>query len=160
LPFFLTLNFLSRKAKDFELWTIGLVVHKLGYYTLLEGRNLLILLAGCINKNRYSTSSNSPDTLPTQELVNALFAKPAPFDLNSGLSHTQLAQEASRKSGGRHGFLVYVYFNDVLVDGAPFTSYNAAQKALCFKGNRTIARYIDTGKVFGSGYTFYSSPKS
>ena len=36
----------------------------------------------------------------------------------------------------------------------PFNFYNSAQKVLNIKGNRTIAIYIDTGKIYKT-YTRY-----
>jgi len=111
-----------------------------------------------INDNRYSTNPNGPVLLPQIEEIEAIFKLPKPFDLSLGLSHTELAKKYFRERGSRKGFKVYVYKEGVEVKGEPFSSYNQAQKVLKFKGNRTIAIYIDTNRVFNGKFTFYSHP--
>lgn len=47
IPFFQALDFQTRKFEDFKLWCCFAAVklHKLGYYCILEGRKLLVLIS-------------------------------------------------------------------------------------------------------------------
>ena len=105
----------------------------------------MVAIGGFINKNRYTTNP-SPNPAPDMKEFADLFRNPPLYNLVPGMSHTEISQAYARSKGGRGGFKVYVYENGVLVDGSPFPSYNAAKRVLGLKGNRTIARYIDTGK--------------
>lgn len=40
----------------------------------------------------------------------------------------------------------------------PFNSYREGGKAIGLASVSSIKNYIDTGRVFKDGYTFYSSP--
>jgi len=133
-------------------------MHKFGHYLLPEGRNLLIKIASSINKFRYSTAKGGAAVGPTLEILNTVLDIDAPFNVESGLSHTLLAQQFSLARGSRKGFPVYVYVNGVEIESSPFPSYYAASKALGLS-NRVIFRYIDTSRTY-KGYLFYSAPLS
>lgn len=158
LPFFDSLDFKSRKSIDYKMWSVTLKMHKLGHFYLPEGKALLIKLANSINTNRYSTAKTIIE-LPTEEEINNVLNLPNPFDLSTGKSHTTLAREFIKSKRIKGEFKVYVYKNGVEVPNSPYVSYYAVQKDLGFKGNRTVSRYIDTDKVYGEGYTFYSYSK-
>lgn len=158
LPFFDSLDFKSRKYIDYKMWSVTLKMHKLGHFYLPEGKALLIKLANSINTNRYSTAKTIIE-LPTEEEINNVLNLPNPFDLSTGKSHTTLAREFIKSKRIKGEFKVYVYKNGVEVPNSPYVSYYAVQKDLGFKGNRTVSRYIDTDKVYGEGYTFYSYSK-
>lgn len=158
LPFFDSLNFESRKYIDYKLWSAALNMHKRGHFYLSEGRALLIKLANSLNKNRYSTAKIVIN-IPTDEEINLILNLSDPFDLSTGKSHTTLAREFVKSKKIKGEFKVYVYKNGVEVPNSPYESYNAVQKDLKFKGNRTVSRYIDTNKVYGNTYTFYSYSK-
>ena len=179
LPFFDSLNFESRKYIDYKLWSAALKMHKLGHFYLPEGRALLIKLArrraaappaawpgsgalpraNSINTNRYSTTDKIIE-LPTKEEIDQILNLPNPFDLSTGKSHVTLAREFVKSKRVKGEFKVYVYQNGVDVPNSPYVSYYAVQKDLGFKGNRTVSRYIDTDKVYGNGYTFYTYSKN
>jgi hypothetical protein len=108
-------------------------------------------ISKCTNKARYNNSDINVSV--TQEEIDYIFKIKAPFDNINNKSHTKLAQEFTRKKGSRGGFKVFVYKNGTFL--CMFKSYNLAQKELGFKGNRTIARIIDTN-ISKNGYTFYS----
>lgn len=159
LPFFDLLNFESRKNIDYKLWSAALKMHKLGHFYLSEGRALLVKLANSINTNRYSTADKIIE-LPTKEEIDQILNLPNPFDLSTGKSHVTLAREFVKSKRVKGEFKVYVYQNGVEVPNSPYVSYYAVQKDLGFKGNRTVSRYIDTDKVYGNGYTFYTYSKN
>lgn len=158
LPFFNLLNFESEKYVDYKLWSIALKIHKLGHFYLPSGRALLIKLANSINTNRYSTAKIIIN-IPTEEEINNVINLPNPFDLSTNKSHTTLAREFVLSKRVKGEFKVYVYKNGVQVPNSPYKSYYAVQKDLGFLGNRTVSRYIDTDKVYGDGYTFYTYSK-
>lgn len=60
----------------------------------------------------------------------------------------------------RYGFKVHIYQNGVEIPGSPFASFTQGGKAIGLNSVSSIKNYIDTGKIFKGGYTFYSSPKN
>jgi hypothetical protein len=131
-------------------------MHKFGYYVLPEGKALLLRIASSIRKNGYSTNPEGPAIVPTQEQLNSVFKLEPPFNIQSGLSHTLLAQQYYRDLGSRKGFSVHVYLNGIELELSPFPSHNTATKILGLS-NKVIARYIDTNNTF-KGYLFRSTP--
>lgn len=105
---------------------------------------------------------------PNVELINQIFSELPPFELSSGLSHTELAKRLTIKKGGRKGFKVHVFKNKLNtwreIEKSPFTSYTSASLAIGInKNSKTISRYIDTEKFYvgrGHEYKFYSELKS
>ena len=99
LPLFETSRMYSRKAIDFKLWRIALLLHKLGYYYLPEGRQLLVDISNVINKSRYSSSTKIDNIDLTLEDIFKrsleIFATSPPFDLSLGKSHVEYAQAFS-----------------------------------------------------------------
>jgi hypothetical protein len=70
--------------------------------------------------------------------------------------HVDLAQAFARTIKQR---AIWVYDNGVLLREEPFTSYTSAMEAIGYSKNSIAARWnIDTGKVIGGRYTFYSKP--
>ena len=96
-----------------------------------------------------------------------------PFYIHSGKSHFILSshlitfgagaagqKEYSLIKGSRKGFKVYIYKNcrrRVEIKGSPFDSFRSGAKALSLNSASSIRNYLDTGKIFKDGYTFYSS---
>lgn len=164
VPFFESLPFQTRKKLDFSYWVLCVKLHKFGYYTLFEGKLLIIQVSNFINKNRYTNKklvNRSPQgsiKTPDLKLIDQINSIPAPFDISTRLTHTQLAQEFSRKNGGRQGFKVHIYENCLEILNSPFSSYSKGHKAIGLRANsRIIARYIETGKIYKGKYTFTSS---
>ena len=54
----LDMPFQTRKRIDFYFWSIALHLHKLGYFYLKEGFNLVSEIAKYINNGRYTTNLN------------------------------------------------------------------------------------------------------
>ncbi len=57
LPYLDSSKFYSRKAIDFKLWIMALLLKIYGYYYTIEGKNLFLDISEIINK-RYSTNSS------------------------------------------------------------------------------------------------------
>ena len=60
--------------------------------------------------------------------------------------------------GSRSGFKVHIYKNGIEINESPFSSYTQGGKAIGLNSVPSIANYIDTGKIYKEGYTFYSAP--
>lgn len=134
-------------------------MHKLGYYFLDEGRELILNISNTINKNRYTTNPRLVP-LPTKTEILKVTSLIAPFDITTGLDHTKLAQSYSRSLGSRKGFSVHIFENGVEILNSPFSSYNKGHQAIGLSGSsKAIGRNINTGKAFLGKYTFYSALK-
>lgn len=156
-PFFRDLSFYSRKGIDFSIWSLVLYIFIYGYHNLPNGREILLKLSNNINSKRYF--SDLSDFIEAVEIKN-LFRIEPPFDIHSGKSHINLAKEYSLTKGSRKGFKVYIYKNGVEIKGSPFDSFRSGAKALSLNSASSIRNYLDTGKIFKDGYTFYSSSLS
>nr|YP_010218641.1 hypothetical protein LK370_mgp182 [Morchella brunnea]UBU98504.1 hypothetical protein [Morchella brunnea] len=139
----------TRKAIDFKLWRIALLLHKKGYYYLPEGRQLFVDISNNINKFRYSTTPKTDEKSVTLTEIlkrsDDIFETNPPFDINSGKSHMELAQAAPLSLFEREGLhpslssrekdafsradrklnpnTVYLYKDGQLIEGSPFAGY-------------------------------------
>lgn len=115
LPLFQQSSMHTRKAIDFKLWTIALLLHKKGYYYLPAGRQLFTDISNIINKSRYTTSPNpgNVDVIVDDIIKRSLeiFATEPPFDLSLGKSHVEYAQAFSLAQRRLTPNIVYVYRN-------------------------------------------------
>lgn len=110
VPFFQLMTFETRKAIDYKYWEISVLLHKYGFYYLPDGKQITLQISLKTNKYRYTTANiTNKLVLPNDESISKLLALPAPFNLNSGKSHSQLVKEFIISKGGRKGFIVYVY---------------------------------------------------
>lgn len=168
LPFFESMTFISRKNIDYLYWVIAVIIHKLGYYYLPEGKKIALAISSATNKYRYTTNNSSKVELPNCELISKLLAQTPPFDISSG-SHTELVKKFTLAKGGRKGFLVYIYESGVTsngspnklkeLKGSPFSTYGEGHVVLGLnRGSRVAGRYIDTGKKYKDKYIFSSIP--
>jgi hypothetical protein len=133
-------------------------LHKLGYKYQPEGRKLILLIASYIN-SRYSTNINSPVSEPSFEIIQKVLSGTPPIDISTGKSHFTLSREYTILKGGRKGFPVHVYKEGVEIELSPFRTYGEAQIAIGLPAkNRTVSRYIDTGKLYKGLYIFCSKP--
>jgi hypothetical protein len=108
-----------------------------------------------MNSKRYF--SNIIDFIDIEE-VKALFEIEPPYNINSKKSHFTLAKEYAIRQGSRNGYKLHIYKEGKEIPGSPFNSYREGGKAIGLDSVSSIRNYIDTGKVFKDGYTFYSSP--
>ena len=154
-PFFRDLSFYSRKGIDFSIWSLVLYIFIYGYHNLPEGKKLLLKLSNNMNSKRYF--SDLSDFIEEDE-IKTLFKMEPPFDIHSGKSHFILSKEYSLFKGSRKGFKVYIYKNGVEVKGSPFDSFRSGGRAINLNSVSSIKNYLDTGKIFKDGYTFYSKP--
>nr|YP_008964966.1 LAGLIDADG endonuclease [Annulohypoxylon stygium]AHB33525.1 LAGLIDADG endonuclease [Annulohypoxylon stygium] len=166
VPFFESMTFFSRKGEDYLYWVIVVIIHKLGYFYLPDGKKIALLISSATNKFRYTTSLTKTE-LPSDESISKLLAQTPPFDLSSGRSHFELVREFTIAKGGRKGFSVYIYeLNEqtpsakyIELKGSPFSTYGDGHEAIGLKrGSRVIGRYIDTGKNFKNKFLFRSIP--
>lgn len=50
--------------------------------------------------------------------------------------------------------------NGLEIKGSPFDSFRSGGKAINIGSVSSIRNYLDTGKIYKDGYTFYTSPQS
>lgn len=164
LPFFESLTFFSRKNIDYLYWVIVILIHKLGFYYLAEGKKMALDISSATNKYRYTTNSLKKIELPNIEFILKLFSQTPPLDISSGRNHFELVRELTITKGGRKGFTVHIYeeispnkYKEL--KGSPFSTYGDGHEAICqIRGSRVIGRYIDTGKKYKDKYLFSSIP--
>jgi hypothetical protein len=138
-------------------------LNKLGYYYTSEGKQLLIDISICINKSRYSTSCkiDNVDNFINEIFIKSdkLFAQEPPFNISLNKTHLNFAQEISIQQRKLTPNIVFIYKNNELIQGSPFTSYSDAHKALGLDPSSKICnRYMNTGKLYKKLYLFSSKP--
>ena len=141
---------------------MALLLKIYGYYYTTEGKNLFLDLAGIINK-RYSTYSSVSDTNEVinniTERFNNIMQKDSPFDVKLNIPHTENVRKYSIKNRSENPKIVYIYVNNEMVTGSPFTSFSSVHKALGLKpSSNTCNRYIDTNRLYKNKYIFTSKP--
>lgn len=161
-PYLDSSKFYSRKAIDFKLWKMALLLKIYGYYYTTEGKNLFLDIAGIINK-RYSTnpSVNDIDKVINNitERFNNIMQKDSPFDVKLNIPHTDNVRKYSIKNRSENPKIVYIYVDNEMVNGSPFTSFSSAHKALGLNpSSNTCNRYIDTNRLYKNKYIFTSKP--
>lgn len=105
-----------------------------------------------MNSKRYF--SNIIDFIDIEELKD-LFEIEPPF--LSIKSHFTLSKEYAIKKGSRKGYNLHIYKYGKEIPGSPFNSYRKGGKAIGLQSVASISNYINTGKIYKDGYTFYSS---
>jgi hypothetical protein len=132
LPLLDESKFYSRKVIDFKLWRMALILKIQGYYYTLEGKNLFLDISEILNK-RYSTTISTDNV---SEIINNIskrfediIKKDSPFDIKLDLPHTENVRMFSIANRSENPKIVYIYTNEGLIVGSPFTSYSAAHKA-------------------------------
>jgi hypothetical protein len=154
--FLLDMPFQTRKGVDFYFWSIALHLHKLGYFYLKEGFNLVSEIAKYINKGRYTTNLNKASP-PSIVIINKVLELTLPVALTPEMRHVNLAQAFARLVKERQ---IWVYDNGVLLNSQPFTTYGDAMESIGYSRTSIAARRtIDTGKKIGGRYTIYSAPQ-
>ena len=147
--------FQTRKGEDFYYWCIVLHLHKLGYFYLQEGRKLAYLISQYINTGRYSTNPN-PGKAPSLPDIKKVLNLNLPVTLTPSMLHVDLAKAFAYKVKPN---AIWVYDNGVLLNGSPFSSFASAMEAAGYsKTSIAGRRSIDTGKIIGGRFTFYSNP--
>lgn len=159
LPFLDTSKMYTRKAIDFKLWRVALLLKIHGYYFLTEGKKLFLDISDVLNK-RYSTTSTYDIDSVIANIFNrskSILSKDPIFDVKSNKSHIDNVREYSRSNKSEK--IVYIYKDKQLVKGSPFASFSAAHKALGLKSSsNTCNRYIDTNRLYKKEYLFTSKP--
>jgi len=161
LPLLDTSKMYSRKAIDFNLWRVALLLKIKGYYYLPEGKTLFLDISDILNK-RYSTNT----TKNISEIINnifersqTIFEKDPPFYVKSNIPHSDNVRKFSIQNRSDNPKVVYIYTNKGMIKGSPFVSYSSAHKALGLKpSSNTCNRYIDTGRLYKNHFIFSSKP--
>lgn len=161
LPFLDNSKMYSRKAIDFKLWRVALLLKIQGYYYLPEGKKLFLDISDIINK-RYSTNTTGSiseiidDILKRSQII---FEKDPLFDVKSNTPHSDNVRKFSIKNRSDNPKVVYIYTKDGIMQGSPFISYSSAHKSLGLNpSSNTCNRYIDTGRWYKDKYIFSSEP--
>jgi hypothetical protein len=72
------------------------------------------------------------------------------------MSHLQLSRDFASKVKNK---TIWVYDNGKLLINNPYPSFALAMKAIGYSKSSVCARKsLDTGKIIGGRYTFYSNP--
>lgn len=161
LPLLDSCKMYSRKAIDFNLWRVALLLKIKGYYYLPEGKTLFLEISDILNK-RYSTDT----TKNISEIIDnifkrsqIIFEKDPPFDVKSNIPHSDNVRKFTIQDRSDNPKVVYIYTNEGMVEGSPFASFSSAHKALGLNpSSNTCNRYIDTGRLYKNKYTFSSKP--
>lgn len=132
LPLLDESKFYSRKAIDFKLWRMAWILKIHGYYYTLEGKNFFLDISEILNK-RYSTTISTDNV---NEIINNIskkfediLKKDSPFDIKLDLPHTENVRKFSIANRSENPKIVYIYTNEGIIEGSPFTSFSAAHKA-------------------------------
>ncbi len=151
----------SRKAVDFNLWRIALLLKIKGYYFLPEGKTLFLEISDILNK-RYSTNTTKNISEIVKDLFKRseiIFNKDPVFDIELNIPHSDNVRKFSLQNKSDIPKKVYIYSNGNLIKGSPFNSYSSAHKALELNpSSNTCNRYIDTGRLYKNKYMFMSKP--
>lgn len=156
--FLLAMPFQTRKGLDFYYWCIVLHLHKFGYFYLTQGRIVTSMIAKYINSGRYTNNKNGVSQEPLVEDINNVLASDLPVKRTPQMRHLHLAQAFAKVSKPSE---IWIYKDGVVFGTSPYNSYNSAMRAIGYSPSSSAARRtIDTGKVVGNGFTFYSSKQS
>ena len=151
----------SRKAIDFNLWRVALLLKIKGYYYLPEGKTLFLDISDILNK-RYSTNTtkNISEIMDNIfERSKTIFEKDPPFYVKSNIPHSDNVRKFSIQNRSDNPKVVYIYTNKGMIEGSPFVSYSSAHKALGLNpSSNTCNRYIDTGRLYKNNFIFSSKP--
>jgi hypothetical protein len=146
---------------------MALILKIRGYYYTLEGKKIFLEISEIINK-RYSTSVYAKDAKRdnVEEIINNIskkfediIKKDSPFDIELDIPHTENARKFGIANRSEKPKTVYIYTDEGLIEGSPFTSYSVAHKALGLNpSSNTCNRYIDTNRLYKNKYIFSSNP--
>lgn len=149
------------KETDFKLWRMALLLKIQGYYYLPEGKKLFLYISDVLNK-RYSTGSIKNIDGKLEDIFNRfqsiLLVEP-PFKVGDNIPHVDNVRKFRLDNKSILPKTIYIYDNEVLLKGSPFSSYSDAHKALGLKStSNTCNRYLDTGRKYKSKYILTSKP--
>ena len=159
---------------DFRLWGIVVLLCKRGFFFFFlssferkekekknsysqSGRELLALIGQNINDNRYSTPKRGKmaPLLSRSDIEEVFQLKPP---IQNDFLNWKPHQALVRAFLGTKARKVDVFKDDVLVEGSPFPSFKAAQRALGWNPDQVIIgrfpfltkrkKYIDTYKAY------------
>ena len=161
LPYLYSSNMYARKAIDFKLWRVALLLKIHGYYFLPEGKRLFLDISDIINKRYATTPTKDIDEIIAGVFERSQFilAKDPLFDVQANIPHVDHVRAISIANRSEKPKTVYIYEGKNMIKGSPFTSYSAAHKSLGLKSSsNTCNRYIDTNRLYKNKYLFSSNP--
>lgn len=161
LPYLDSSNMYARKAIDFKLWRVALLLKIHGYYFLPEGKRLFLDISDIINKRYATTPTKDIDEIIAGVFERSQFilAKDPLFDVQANIPHVDHVRAISIANRSEKPNTVYIYEGKNMIKGSPFTSYSAAHKSLGLKSSsNTCNRYIDTNRLYKNKYLFSSNP--
>lgn len=154
--FLLSMPFQTRKGIDFYYWCLVLYIHKFGYFYLAQGRILCYKIAQYINTGRYSNNPDGIAAEPSKEEILGVLDTKLPLTRTPEMTQVKFSQAFAKAKGGSKE--VWVYKDGVLLSEVPSVNSNAAMRVAGLSPlGSAVRRTIDTGKVVGQGFTFYSS---
>lgn len=157
IPLFLNNNMYSKKKVDFILWKKVVQIHKLGYHFMSLGKSLIVLITQNININSSTLDLNEKEKniLEIEKLFNSLLLVKPLIELNENIPHAKLIRNCTKIKTTKS---IYIYKNNVLLEGSPFNSYADANEALGLnRSGRTIFINIDTNKLYKNIYLIVSN---
>ena len=161
LPLLDNSNMYSRKKIDFELWRMALLLKIHGYYFSIEGKNLFLDISDILNK-RYSDKNSLEVETIINDITNRfelIMEKEPLFDVDLYVPHIENVRKFSKINKSENPKVVYIYTENGLIEGSPFSSFSLAHKALGLKSSsNTCNRYIDTNRWYKNKYIFSSKP--
>lgn len=132
-----------------------------GYYFLPEGKKLFLYISDIINK-RYSSSTTRNTDEIIREILDrskAILATDPPFNVKANIPYIDNVRRLSIANRSNNPKTVYIYENNNMVKGSPFSCFSGAHKSLGLKpSSNTCNRYIDTGRLYKNIYIFRSKP--
>ena len=163
LPFLNESKMYTRKTIDYKLWKIALLLKIHGYYYLPEGKKLFLDISDILNK-RYSTSIETIGNIDERianivERYQYILKEDSPFDVKLNIPHAENVRKFSIANRSENPKTVYIYTEEGMIKGSPFTSFSSAHKALGLNpSSNTCNRYIDTNRLYKGKYIFSSKP--
>lgn len=163
LPFLNESKMYTRKAIDYKLWKMALLLKIHGYYYVPEGKKLFLDISDILNK-RYSTNTKTISNINElitniNERFENILKKDSPFDVKLNIPHANNVRKLSLANRSENPKTVYIYTDEGMIKGSPFTSFSSAHKALGLKpSSNTCNRYIDTNRLYKGKYIFSSKP--
>lgn len=106
LPFLNESKMYTRKAIDYKLWKIALLLKIHGYYYVPEGKKLFLDISDILNKI-YSTNTKTISNI--NERFENILKKDSPFDVKLNIPHADNVRKFSLANRSENPKTVYIY---------------------------------------------------
>ena len=144
VPFFDSLNWLSKKKLDYKDWKFILTLKNQGKHFTEEGKELIHTISKGMNRNRLSTETPQARDKDTQERIERLLAAPSNYEIQPDGKIWIKSSGVYLKGRGNIGIEV---FDD---KGLLINSFDSIIECALFFGvsARTINRRLDKNAYF------------